>query len=354
MGYPWKSMMGRARTDWPLWLLALAGLGASGASAQEKVRIGVGSFNLNNAPYYVALGLNEFDKEGLQVQESHAASGAATLQSVLAGSTDVAVGFYDHTIQLQARNKDLVAFVNLARNSGLVLAVGNNWADKIGDLKALAAHARELKIGITSPGSSSDFFIRYVLQSHGVSPVGLNLVAVGSGQAAVAALKQSQIDVLVNYDPAATLLTRMKSGTILVDARTDRGAQAVYGGIYPTSSMYATGEFLRSKPELAQKIANALLRTLAWMGNHTPAEIAAAIPAQYKSGDGDTYVEALGKSKGLFSKDGRFVAADLETTYQVLRSFNDQVKLHPVDLKKTYTNEFVKAAARPGRRADKP
>ncbi|MFB5207289.1 hypothetical protein ABGA94_15855, partial [Stenotrophomonas sp. 3diitr2024] len=36
--------------------------------------------------------------------------------------TDVAVGFYDHTIQMQAKGKDVVAFVLLSRNSGLVMA----------------------------------------------------------------------------------------------------------------------------------------------------------------------------------------------------------------------------------------
>ncbi len=41
--------------------------------------------------------------------------GRLVLQALVANSTDVAVGFYDHTIQMQAKGKDVVAFVLLAQ-----------------------------------------------------------------------------------------------------------------------------------------------------------------------------------------------------------------------------------------------
>jgi len=315
--------------------------------SQENVKIAVGSFNLNNVPYYVALGLHAFDKEGLKVSsENFGGGGSTTLQALLTGSIDLAIGFYDHTIQLQSKGKDLVAIVQLARNSGLVLAVGNNVSSRYPDTKSVLANAKLLKFGITSPGSSSDFFLRYLLTRHGIDPADVQMIAVGSGQAAVAALKQGNIDVLVNYDPAATLLTRAKIGKILIDARTDEGAKEVYGGIYPTSTIYTTGRFIATKKDIAQKVASAMVKTLHWMSEHTPEEVAKVIPTEYKSGDTASYVEALGNAKTLFSRNGEFVPQDLETPYKVLQAFSAQVKNHPVDLKKTYTNEFVNKANR--------
>jgi len=318
--------------------------------AQERVTIGVGSFNLNNLPYYVALGLNAFAEQGLEVTgENFATGGSSVLQALLARSIDVGVGFYDHTIQLQSRGKDLVAFVLLARNSGLVLAVGRKWDGKITDVKSLLANAKELKFGVTSPGSSSDFFVRYLLQANGLNPKEAKVVGVGSGQSALAALKQGQIDVLVNYDPAATMLSRSKVGTILIDARNDAGAKAVYGGIYPTSTLYASREFLQSRKATVQKIANAMVKTLTWMANHTPAEVVAKIPPKYVSGDRDSYIEALANTQTLFSKDGAFEPKDLETPLKVLQTFNKDVKAKSIDLQKTYTNDFVNKAQRGGK-----
>jgi NitT/TauT family transport system substrate-binding protein len=325
---------------------AISLIAASASSfSQENVKIAVGSFNLNNVPYYVALGLHAFDKEGLKVSsENFGGGGSITLQALLTGSIDLAIGFYDHTIQLQSKGKDLVAMVQLARNSGLVLAVSNNATGRVTDTKSLIANAKSLKFGITSPGSSSDFFLRYLLTQHGVDPINVQMIAVGSGQAAVMALKQGNIDVLINYDPAATLLTRAKIGKILIDARTDAGAKEVYGGIYPTSTIYTTGRFLATHKGTAQKVATAMVKTLRWMSSHTPEEIAEVIPSEYKSGDTASYVAALSNAKTLFSQTGEFVQQDLETPYKVLQAFSAQVKNHPVDLKKTYTNELVSKA----------
>ena len=54
--------------------------------------------------------------QGLNVtSENFAKGGSSTLQALVAGSTDIAVGFYDHTIQMQAQDKHIVAFVLQAR-----------------------------------------------------------------------------------------------------------------------------------------------------------------------------------------------------------------------------------------------
>jgi NitT/TauT family transport system substrate-binding protein len=177
-------------------MLALAATVASAGSAlADPVRISVGSYNLNNLPFPVAQGLGLYEKEGLEVTvENFASGGSKTLQALVAGSTDIAVGFYDHTIQMQSQKKAVVAFVQLARNSGLVLAGGK---DSTFD-PAKPETIKGAKIGITSPGSSSDFFVRYYLQRNGLSGNDVSLIGVGSGSAAVAALEQGKVDLLVN------------------------------------------------------------------------------------------------------------------------------------------------------------
>lgn len=326
-------------------MVCVAGCGGSrsgGAAGGESVRISVGSYNLNNLPFFIADANGYFDDVGLKVQtENFAQGGSKVLQALVAGSTDVAVGFYDHTIQMQAKQKDVVAFVLLSRNSGLVLA---GRPDSTFD-PANPASIRGMKVGITAPGSSSDFFVRHYLARNNIAVDDISIIGVGSGAAAVAALQQDKIDLLVNYDPAGTLLVERGVGKILIDARSDEGAREVYGGIYPTSVMYAQQSFLDQRPEAVEKIVRAERMALEFIADHTAAEIVAALPDKYVSGDRETYAKAVEQARAIFTRDGRFEPKDLETPLIVLREFNTDVANADIDLEKTYTNAFVDRVA---------
>jgi NitT/TauT family transport system substrate-binding protein len=321
---------------------ALAGSLTGGAHA-ESVRISVGSYNLNNLPFPVAEGLGLYKEQGLDVTtENFASGGSKVLQALVAGSTDIAVGFYDHTIQMQSQRKDVVGIVQLARNSGLVLAGGPKSTFD----PAKPETIKGAKIGITAPGSSSDFFVRYYLDRHGLSQDSVSLIGVGSGAAAVAALEQGKIDLLVNYDPAATFIEAKGVGKILIDARDDAGAKEVYGGIYPTSVLYATASYIKENPETIQKVVDATVKALEWMRDHSAEEIVAQLPEAFISGDRETYIKAVENARPIFSADGRFSETDVKTPLEVLRSFNDKVAATKIDLSKTYTNSFVDKAPR--------
>jgi NitT/TauT family transport system substrate-binding protein len=320
-------------------LLALAATVAfAGSVFAEPVRISVGSYNLNNLPFPVAAGLGLYEKEGLEVTvENFASGGSKTLQALVAGSTDIAVGFYDHTIQMQSQNKAVVGFVQLARNSGLVLAGGKGTTFD----PAKPETIKGAKIGITSPGSSSDFFVRYYLRRNNLSADDISLIGVGSGAAAVAALEQGKVDLLVNYDPAVTFIEAKGVGKILIDARSDEGAKEIYGGIYPTSVLYATQAYIDENPETIQKVTNATVKALAWMNTHSAEEIVEKLPKEFISGDRDTYVKAVQNAKPIFSVNGKFSETDTQTPLAVLKSFNEKVAAATIDLSKTYTNAFV-------------
>ncbi len=330
--------------------LALAACGKGGSTGAEgaagddtaPVRISVGSYNLNNLPFFIADANGYFDQVGLKVQtENFAQGGSKVLQALVANSTDVAVGFYDHTIQMQAKHKDVVGFVLLSRNSGLVLA----GRDDATFDPARPDTIKGQKVGITAPGSSSDFFVRHFLAQHDIPVDSISLIGVGSGAAAVAALEQGKIDLLVNYDPAATLITERKVGRIIIDARSDDGARQVYGGLYPTSVMYANQSFLDKRPQAAEKIARAQQLALRFIADHSAEEIVAALPDSYVSGDRATYARAVENARAIFTTDGHFTPADLETPLKVLREFNKDVANTDIDLSKTYTNTFVERAA---------
>lgn len=324
-------------------ILVLASILLSGCGPGDPnaVRISVGSYNLNNLPFFIADAKGYFADEGLNVRtENFAQGGSKVLQALIARSSDVAVGFYDHTIQMQGKHKDVTAFVSLSHNSGLVLArvPGSPFDPRRPET------IRGLKIGITAAGSSSDFFVRYYLTRHGIPSDAVALISVGSGASAVAALQQKKIDLLVNYDPAATLIEETGVGEIVIDAREVAGAHEVYGGLYPTSVLYSLTDFVEERPDAALKVARAIVRALQFIAESSPEDIVAALPDEYVSGERSIYIKAVENAMPMFSVDGRFVVEDLHTPLRVLRLINRDVAATKIDLQRTYTNRFVDEA----------
>ena len=105
----------------------------------------------------------------------------------------------------------------------------------------------------------------------------------------------------------------------------------------------------RCKTQTAvQKLANAFVRTLKWMSSHSAQEIAAKMPADYAGSDKNLYVDAVKSTLPMFTNDGVMPADGPQTVLDVLGKYNPALKGKKVDLTKTYTTEFVKAAAANG------
>src|SRR6476469_6280368 len=111
-----------------------------GAQAQKlettKVRLAVGG---KSSLYYLPLTVTErlgyFKEAGLDVEISDFAGGAKSLQALIGGSADVVTSSFDHTIQMQAKNQQIVAVVQLGRFPGFGLAIRKEKAASYRDAK---------------------------------------------------------------------------------------------------------------------------------------------------------------------------------------------------------------------------
>src|SRR6516225_9011462 len=143
-------------------LFAVA-LAAPGAHAQSKITIAVGGGScLCYLPTVLARQLGEFDKAGLSVELVDLKGGSDALKAVLGGSADVVSGYFDHCVNLAAKKQELQAFVVYDRYPGLVLVVSPSHTSEIKSVKDLAGK----KVGVSAPGSSTDFFLKYLLKKN--------------------------------------------------------------------------------------------------------------------------------------------------------------------------------------------
>jgi len=324
----------------------LAALGAlalmSGAAVAQKVTIAVGgSACLCYLPTVLAEQLGEYKKAGVEVELVDFKGGSQSLTAVIGGSADVVSGYFDHCVNLAAKNQALEAFVVYDRYPGLALVVGPKQTGKINSVKDL----KDKKVGVSAPGSSTDFFLKYLLSKNGVDPNSVAVIGIGLGATAVAAMEQGSVDAAVLLDPAITQLQgRNKELKILSDTRTQHDTLAVFGGEYPGGALYTKSGWIAAHPKETQALTNAILATLKWIHSHTPEEIMAKMPENLVGQDKALYLAALKNTIPMYSTTGRMDPKGAQAVLDVFSQSSPEVKNAKIDLSKTYTNKFVDAA----------
>jgi len=318
----------------------------SNASAQDRptqmsLRLTVGG---KSAIFYLPLSVTErlgyFKQAGLDVEIADVQSGARALQSLIGGSADVGVGTFDHTIQMQAKGQPVVAVLQFGRYPGFVLGTISSKSIDYQGPQSL----KGLKIGVTSPGSSTHFMAAYMLARSGLKPDDASFVGTGVTSTAVAAARRGEIDAIVSSDPMISPIQREGLVRIAADTRTPAGTQAVYGGPYPGGVVYTTPAFIEKHPATVQAVVTAFVRALKWMAIHSAQEIAATMPEEYALGNREVYIQALLASQEMYSRDGSFVPGAVETAYQVLKLFDASVANAKIDLSQTFVTGFVQKA----------
>lgn len=313
--------------------------GGSGSSGPTDVTIGVGGQSLLvYLPTTLAAQLGYYKDEGLNVDLQDLQAGSKALTALLGGSVDVTSGYYDHTIQTQAKGKSIESFVTMLQLPALVLAVSPKSSKPIKDI----ADLKGLNVGVTAPGSSTDFFLKYLLKKAGLGPNDVSTVGIGGGATAVAAMEQGKVDAAVLIDPAVTeLQKRLGKLQILRDLRTEKGVEEVYGvQQYPAAVLYSQTSWVKDNPKTAAKLAKAITRTLTWISQHSAEEIAAKMPPKFVGPDKELYIKAVAAAKPTYSKDGVMPKDGAEAVLKVL-SFDPKIAKANIDIAKTYTNMYV-------------
>ncbi|MFD5399529.1 ABC transporter substrate-binding protein [Streptomyces sp. NPDC127097] len=323
--------------------LTACGGGTSGAAASDdangKIKIMVGGLDkVIYLPARLTQQLGYFEDEGVHVTLLTEPAGVQATTSLVSGDVQGVVGFYDHTLDLQVKGKQVESVVQLAHAPGEVEVVSNKAAGELTSPKDFKGK----KLGVTGLGSSTDFLTKYLAVKNGVRTNEFTPVAVGAGQTFLSALQQGSIQGGMTTDPTVAQIVDKNLGKVLLDMRTPEGSQKALGGPYPSSSLYMNTDWVNSHKETVHKLANALVKTLKWMSTHTPEQIAAKMPADYAQGGKKLYAQAIKDTLPMFTEDGVMPADGPATVERVLKAFNPNLKNATVDLKKTYTTEFVK------------
>lgn len=295
---------------------------------------------LYQLPLTVAAHLGYFAAEGLEL-EFHEFGGIGPIQqSLVKGTTDLAVGGLESAVVLRQRGFDCLAFALLSRAPQLVFGVNARALPGFRQVSQL----RGARIGISALEPATHWFAKLVLQRSGLKPEDVEFVALGSTTAVVAALRDGEIAAIAHFDPLVSLLEARGDIRVVADTRLLRSTQEVFGGPMPGGSLYAPLDFVQRNPKRVQGVTNAVVKALKWLQTAGPSDIVRAVPETAMQGDRAVFLSAFEKSREALSPDGVVSEQGVQTALRLVERYGAAPHAARVDSEAVYTNEFARKA----------
>jgi NitT/TauT family transport system substrate-binding protein len=311
------------------------------AYSDDKITIMVGGIEKQiYLPAMLAEQLGYLKETGLDVELLSEPAGVNAETEMLSGAAQGVVGFYDHTIDLQARGKLVESVVQFSQAPGEVILVSKAAANTIKS----PADFKGKTMGVTGLGSSTNFLTQFLAAKDGVKSTEFTSLPVGGGSTFIAAISQGKIDAGMTTEPTVSKLVSTGAVSILIDMRTTQGTEAALGGTYPAACLYMPTAWVNTHKAEVQKIVTAFVKTLKFISTHSAKEIAEKMPPDYYAADIQMYIKALDGGKQMFTPDGVMPENGPATVLKVLNGFDKAVQGKSINLANTFTTEFVKAA----------
>jgi NitT/TauT family transport system substrate-binding protein len=186
--------------------------------------------------------------------------------------------------------------------------------------------------------------VEYLAIRAGLASSEISFVNVGGGAGAIAAIRHGAVDAVVTGEPALTTLVAAGDAKIVADTRTSDGTIGLFGGLYPSGTMYARAGFIDRNPRTIQAFVYAMVRALAWIDQVTAENIADVLPAEWATPNRDLFLASIRGSRDMFSPDGKFSLEGAEVAFHVLSTVDPHLQSAKINLEATFTNAFVDKA----------
>ena len=247
-----------------LTLGVVAGRSAA-ADEPQKLTIAFAGKGMSFLLQYIAIG-GGFDKqEGLEPESVDVSSGTRQAAAVMGGSAEITQVGFAHTMHAVGRGGALVGISTAFDVYPIALVLSNDAIKRVGitDTMSLDEKIKRVKgvrIGITSPGSSTDEFMRTIMLVRGMDPSrDVQLQPIGIGAPMVAAMQSGATDGFAFMSPFTNISVSRGIGQIIADPMT--GELPEYRDV-PYQVITTSRATLAAKRPLLLKVVRALTRAM--------------------------------------------------------------------------------------------
>ncbi|MEZ2372554.1 ABC transporter substrate-binding protein [Arthrobacter sp. RCC_34] len=318
-----------------------AGGSTAAAGSMPTVKLMVGGIDKQiYLPYQLAQQLGLYQKYGVNVElstEQHGGVGAE--EAMASGQVDMSGAWYIHTIDFQAKGKNIINLVQLSGAPGERIMCNPKANVHSG------ADLRGKTVGVTDLGSGTDELTQFIASKAGVSKNDYHTIAVGAGATAIAAIQRGSADCVMTTQPTVGALEAKGLAVSAIDLASADGAKAALGGTLPSAGLLAQASWVKDHEDAAQKVVSALVETMHWISTHSAQDIADKLPQDFVQNSTITkeqYVKALDQDKGQFLPDGLMPAGGPKTVFEEEKTIG--LDTSKVKIENTFTQKYAQAA----------
>jgi ABC-type nitrate/sulfonate/bicarbonate transport system substrate-binding protein len=288
-------------------------VGKAAANADAIISVNVGD----------QLGI--FKKHGLDLKILNFTGGGKMIQAMTAGAIDIGDGagtqmaFVAKGVPMRAVCENTTSLP--------YFSIGVPWDSHIKSKEELKGK----KIGISSPGSLTDWLAQELEHKEGWGPGGVTRVAIGSGSSSsVAAFRDHLIDAYIGGTTTFLAMEEKKVGRVLVPV-------SDFVGNVASGTLYASNHLIETNPDALRAFLAGWIETTAFIRTHK------AETVKIWSSVTGFNVSIMSKEydivRGMFNEDCRF---DKESLENLKRSFVELKLLDaPPDMSKLYTEAYL-------------
>lgn len=235
--------------------------GATDSGTPESITIGYSPFE-HTALFWVAEDLGFFSQNGLNITLRKYDSGVASLDGLLNGEADIAVGVTEFPLVGRALKKERIRTVGSIDKGEIIYLVGrkDRGIENATDLKGK-------RVG-TALRTISEFYLGRFLELHGMNMQDIVLVDVKTPAEWVNSIVDGDIDAIAIGQPAVnSIKDRLGTNAVVWSAQS---SQPLY------SQVISTDEWIKEHPELVRRFLKSLAEAEEYVSTH-PAESKAIV-----------------------------------------------------------------------------
>jgi len=180
------------------------------ASAQENIRVGLGSISLQSGLVHIGKDRGLFAKYGLTTEAIYIPGGSTNVQVLVSGNLDLSQLSGAPGVAANLEGADIVYFAGLLDKLNYQLIARS-------DIKSIE-QLKGKKFAVSRYGSSADFGMRAMLKRVGIDPVKeATILQIGDEPARIAAITSGNVDGTVVNAPFSSEAERLKL-SVLADS----------------------------------------------------------------------------------------------------------------------------------------
>ncbi len=324
----------------------LIAVGIGPAAAATKVTVALGGDGLQFEIHHLAQGGGFYAAEGLDVESVDVGSGPRQAAALMGGSSEFTTLGFIHVLKSIAEGGNLVAISPGLNLLDIQLILGNEAIKKTGVTPTMPLDERVklmkgLKLAITTPGSTTDTWLRSLFKARGYEPDSyLTIQPISGGNPMLAALSKKATDGFVWGAPQSHMAVEQGLGKIVIDPFNDTIPEIA--GV-PYIVIITSRDTLQKKPELLRSAVRAFTKAMKFV-REKPDAARAVLRKDFPEIDESIFNAAWDNYRKAMP-DSPFISKE---TFEKTQAWLNITAAKPVNLKyeTVFYDGFAKEAAK--------